>query len=235
MNENDLEPNTYDLHIVAERINEQIDAIESLGLSGVKEAWKSKYAKLQHDQEKKSVRESLIDPLTGLYNRRVFDVLLEIEFNETRRGMQTNEVIKQAPMVLVLFDIDHLKEYNDEYGHPAGDKMLKKVANIARRCFRDSDILARIGGDEFAAILPRTRATEALTPIERLRDTVSRQLGKQGVTISIGMSDIADFMERGEDLYKLVDNYLFKGKEAGRDQIWHPLRDAAERLKAKSE
>jgi diguanylate cyclase (GGDEF)-like protein len=171
------------------------------------------------------------DHLTGLYNRRYFDERLDNEFKETIRGMESKEVIKQAPMTLVLIDVDGFKEYNDEFGHPAGDKLLKDLAGIFTKGFRESDIIARTGGDEFGVIMPRTRATEAFVSVKRVMLAVEKsQFEKEeGISLSIGLSDVhPPIMSTSQDLYKITDKFLYKAKKAGGNAVWHPLRDRAE-------
>lgn len=178
-----------------------------------------------------SEKEAVTDPLTGLYNRRMFDAILDAEVKATRRGMASKEIIKQAPMTLALIDIDDFKNINDTFGHPAGDELLKNTAKLFRDVFRESDVLVRMGGDEFAVIMPRTRVTESIVVLERLQEAVQEHLRDKEVTLSVGLCDVGHGIKTGEDLYRLTDGYLDKAKKAGKNTIWHPLRDAAGGLK----
>lgn len=175
--------------------------------------------------------QSMRDPLTHLYNRRMFEEILGIEVRETIRGQKSEEIIKQAPLALALMDVDGLKKYNDTFGHPAGDEMLSNLAQIFLTHFREADVVARIGGDEFAAIMPRTRATESLASVQRVMEAVndSPLLGRKGISISVGLSDFYfPMMNSWQDLYRITDKFLYKAKSAGRNQVWYPMRDAAE-------
>lgn len=221
--------NSYALQEAAGNINKQIDKTElSRGEGPI--GWRSKYAELQHDEEMEKTDKTFRDPLTGLYNRRMFKAILDAEVKATGRGRESKEIIKQAPLTLVLLDLDKFKEYNDKYGHPKGDAALKEVTVLLGKHFRDADIKARLGGDEFGVVMPRARATEATFAVERFRRALKTTFRGE-MTVSIGLSDFADFMNTKEDLIEITDRFLYKAKEAGGNTIWHPLRDAAVGLK----
>lgn len=101
--------------------------------------------------EEKLYALSITDPLTGFYNRRHFDAMLTQECHRAHRYGQ--------PLTLIIFDVDFFKGINDEYGHPAGDEVLRTLAETAGTTFREADSLFRIGGEEFAALLPATGGT----------------------------------------------------------------------------
>jgi diguanylate cyclase (GGDEF)-like protein len=142
------------------------------------------------------------DTLTGLPNRRVWD-----------RGV-AQALADDQPVAVAILDFDHFKEYNDSRGHPAGDRLLKETAAAWREELRSSDILARIGGEEFALLLPNCNATYAETVVERLRARVS---GDQ--TCSAGIAIRAPG-ESAEALMARADTALYQAKTAGRDRAW---------------
>ena len=125
-----------------------------------------------------------IDFLTGIYNRRHFETLAGAELARCQRYMR--------PLSILMIDIDHFKEINDRLGHATGDRVLQNVAAICRAEKRDSDVLARVGGEEFAVILPETTEAAALQFAERLRNQIRDSKPavydeKVGVTVSIGL------------------------------------------------
>ena len=102
---------------------------------------------------------AITDPLTGLLNRRKFEEMLENEVARARR---------YGPLSLLMIDLNLFKQVNDQFGHPAGDEVLKKAAELLRSCCRETDACARIGGDEFAVILPHTSAAAAAVVRDRI-------------------------------------------------------------------
>jgi diguanylate cyclase (GGDEF)-like protein len=151
------------------------------------------------------------DSLTGLVNRQGFDELLEPEL---ARGRRTGQ-----PMTLIMADIDRFKEINDRLGHAAGDAALRIVGETARRAVRSADTVARIGGDEFAVILPDTDAEGAFLFAERVREAImSQQVDGAPLTMSLG---IAEFDADGlapEILTRSADKALYEAKKLGRNQ-----------------
>jgi len=154
------------------------------------------------------------DALTSLFNKRRFDELLPAE--ATRTGQSG------TPLSLILFDIDHFKSVNDNYGHPAGDAVLRAVADVAKGCLRDGDMLFRVGGEEFALLLPEPLAAAA-GRAETVRRAIERHVMPFGattlqVTVSLG---IAEFV-RGEELpafYQRADERLYESKKSGRNRV----------------
>src|SRR5262249_308209 len=123
------------------------------------------------------------DGLTGLKNHRAFQEYLEQEFERAARyGL---------PLSLAMLDVDHFKQYNDTYGHPAGDEVLKTLAELLQDKIRLTDFVARYGGEEFVIVLPNTGGTAAREAIERVRAAIEGLpwLGR-GVTVSVGISSI---------------------------------------------
>ncbi|BCS96344.1 diguanylate cyclase response regulator [Desulfoluna limicola] len=165
---------------------------------------------------------STTDGLTGLLNKRQFDTTFEEEW---QRGIRT-----KSPLSLLLLDIDHFKAYNDTYGHAAGDDCLKKVAMaISDAAKRNADKVARIGGEEFAVLLPETDPEGAQHVAERLLKAVSSldishrgSLAAEHVTTSIGLSTIVPgqgYVQR--DLLETADAGLYRAKENGRNSTWY--------------
>jgi diguanylate cyclase (GGDEF)-like protein len=152
------------------------------------------------------------DPLTGLANHRTFHERLKTEVARALRHGR--------PLSLVLVDLDQFKEINDTAGHGAGDKVLAAVAADLQQVARTEDVLARIGGDEFALLLPETSSMDALAFVERLRSTVSaRRVQGYRATLSAGISDITHALN-AEQLFRYADGALYWAKAKGRDCAW---------------
>ena len=163
---------------------------------------------------------AFLDGLTGIANRRQFDQQLE---NEWRRMMRRN-----APLSLLMIDIDHFKRFNDRYGHGAGDDCLRLVAfTIGDRIKRPGDLAARYGGEEFAVILPDTDEKGACALAEAMRLAVeSLKLSHEAspvadhVTISVGVTtDVPHRHGNLQDFVDAADHALYRAKSSGRNQI----------------
>jgi diguanylate cyclase (GGDEF)-like protein/PAS domain S-box-containing protein len=144
------------------------------------------------------------DDLTGLANRRAWDEHVPRELARARRDGR--------PLCVAMLDLDHFKDYNDERGHPAGDRLLKQVAATWREMLRPSDLLARYGGEEFGLVLPNCPREQGLEVVERLR---SFTMG--GQTCSAGVA-LWDGEESLDSLVSRADNALYDAKNAGRDR-----------------
>ena len=151
-----------------------------------------------------------MDGLTGIANRRRFDLFLEQEWSRSMRA--------QAPLSLILMDIDFFKPFNDNYGHAEGDECLKKVAQALASCMtRTTDLVARYGGEEFVCVLPETDATGAVKLGEELRKSVSdlkypheHSKANDHVTISLGaITVIPELDKKLEDLIPSADKNLY--------------------------
>jgi diguanylate cyclase (GGDEF)-like protein len=155
---------------------------------------------------------SLTDPLTDLYNRRYLDLFLP---NEIARGHRFSQALS-----VILVDIDYFKDYNDRFGHPAGDEALRQVANCLNHGHRATDVVARIGGEEFAIVLPETDLNGALNYAERLRSAVAAiSTLKRQITISLGITMLNQEVSKPEDLLSRADLALYEAKKAGRNRI----------------
>jgi diguanylate cyclase (GGDEF)-like protein len=157
-----------------------------------------------------------IDGLTGLFNRRHFDFLARAEWARSRRYSR--------PLSVMIADIDHFKAVNDRFGHDAGDNVLKSVADVFRSTRRGSDIVARIGGEEFALLLPETNEAAALIAAERLLGHIQKCcpiIGRETVTVtvSIGIASASPSMSGIAALLKHADGALYEAKHSGRNRV----------------
>ncbi len=157
-----------------------------------------------------------IDAMTGLANRRNFLELAEAEWTRFRRYGR--------PMALLMCDIDHFKAVNDTYGHDAGDQVIKTVADVLHKHKRASDTAGRLGGEEFALILPEATLDSAVAAGERLRKLVAEHVITVGgarisVTISVGASICHAATSGIEDLIKQADLALYEAKRGGRNRV----------------
>ncbi|HWF74165.1 MAG TPA: diguanylate cyclase [Solirubrobacteraceae bacterium] len=152
------------------------------------------------------------DPLTGLLNRRGFRELLDLELERARRS--------ELPMTVVAGDIDHFKEVNDRAGHQVGDAALQRIARVLGSAKRRIDVVSRVGGEEFALMLPDTDQGGALLVAERLRGAVLDEFAEDPVPITICFG-IASFRAHGEtaaSLLRAADDALYAAKESGRNR-----------------
>lgn len=174
-------------------------------------------AKLQQSLDE-AVAETMKDTLTGIGNRRSFDLALDDAI--------ATAGVSGRPMTLVLCDLDHFKKVNDEFGHAMGDQVLKLAAQALSSTVRGSDIVCRYGGEEFAIILPNTELKEALAVSERIRaQLLSKTLAVRGTTktvgtisASFGVAQLGD----GDDCKRLIDRTdgaLYRAKSLGRNRV----------------
>jgi diguanylate cyclase (GGDEF)-like protein len=165
---------------------------------------------------------SVTDGLTGLYNQMHFFELLDRETkNSQRHGMS---------YTLIIFDVDHFKNFNDNNGHLRGSETLKSIAAVMKRKFRSTDLLAKYGGDEFVIILPQTDKVGAYLAAERLREAVERQpfpgaetQPQKKLTISIGLASYPEHGLSDDEILNRADKALYFAKESGRNRtiIYH--------------
>jgi diguanylate cyclase (GGDEF)-like protein len=163
-------------------------------------------------------RQAVTDELTGLANQRAFHTILEHEIERSRRF--------NTPLALVMLDLDHFKEVNDEYGHQQGDEVLAKVADVLREFSRDIDAPTRVGGDELAVILPQTDSDGAAQLAERMREAVERlevlpPNGGESLTLgaSFGVAALPESAADKDGLVAAADAALYRAKRAGRSRV----------------
>lgn len=154
-------------------------------------------------------RLSITDDLTGLLNRR--------ELKSRAQQVLASSERSACPVSLLVLDIDHFKQINDEHGHSAGDRVLEKMGELFRRQGRTSDLMARMGGEEFVFLLPDTDVEEARAFARRLHAAISEiRIANTGVTVSIGIA--TDRSQRDFDaLFQKADQAMYQAKDAGRN------------------
>ena len=161
-------------------------------------------------------RQATRDPLTGLNNRRL---LMDRLFEEEQRAKRSSQ-----PLCLMMMDLDKFKRVNDTYGHHAGDQVLKRFAQIARKAIRATDVIGRYGGEEFVVVLPNTNAKMGLEVAERLRKQVEEDIilledGQElSATVSIGFAEMVASESSGS-MIERADVAMYKAKESGRNRI----------------
>lgn len=158
---------------------------------------------------------SQTDELTGIFNRRHFHALGEAEVAKAHRY--------RLPLSLLLIDLDHFKRINDRFGHDIGDITLMEVVTLCRSTLRDADIMARLGGEEFAVLLPMTNAENAEVVAEKLRHFIAgHRIFFDGThfntTISVGVASLKD-TDNLETLLKQADRNLYAAKSHGRNRV----------------
>jgi len=166
-------------------------------------------ARAVHDAERRAV----VDPLTGLRNRREFE-----------RALSTYSQASREPATLVYVDLDHFKKLNDTLGHPAGDAALIHVARLLEAAVRDGDLVARIGGEEFAVWLPRTPLREGMEVAQRMRRSVAEKPLKWSgsvypLTASCGIASCPELVGDVMNLPAAADAALYRAKQAGRNRV----------------
>jgi diguanylate cyclase (GGDEF)-like protein len=190
-----------------------------------------RYHLVMKAQENELKRLAVTDPLTGLPNRRAFDDILDREWRRARRY--------EVPLAMIMVDVDHFKDYNDFYGHLAGDACLKTIAEILRsNATRPEDFVARYGGEEFVVLLPETGTDGAVAAADLLCNAVraaeiehKRSPSSKLVTASFGVSALVP--DRGAVTATLVaaaDAALYEAKNAGRNRVRYSVNGRIEPL-----
>jgi diguanylate cyclase (GGDEF)-like protein len=180
---------------------------------------------LEYEEFKKLQVNAVTDPLTGLYNRRLFAESFEKELNRARRyGL---------PLGIVILDLHRFKEVNDKYGHPRGDEVLRAAAATLQRALRTSDSAFRIGGDEFALLLPQTDAAQALALSKRIEIVFAETLKPLQLSFTVTMDHgVATFPQDGDQSDQLIhvaDERLYRLKHANHKRSGEPAsRPAAQ-------
>ena len=160
---------------------------------------------------------SVTDDLTSLYNSRYLNQVLR---RESKRASRSGR-----PLALLFLDLDGFKNVNDSHGHLSGSRALVEAAGVIRRCARETDIVARFGGDEFAVILPDTGSEGAVAVAERIRERINAHLfvATDGLdvrlTTSVGVAILPDVAASAEELVKAADTAMYKVKDAGKNGV----------------
>jgi diguanylate cyclase (GGDEF)-like protein len=157
------------------------------------------------------------DPLTGLFNRRYLEDTLDRELHRALR--------KQSPLSIVMLDLDHFKQFNDTFGHDAGDLVLRELGKLLRTVLRQSDILFRYGGEEFVLVFPDSSLTDTWKRVDEIRVLVKglkirhddRLLGT--ITVSAGVATAPEHGSTTHDLLRSADDAMFAAKQGGRDRL----------------
>jgi diguanylate cyclase len=165
---------------------------------------------------KKAKTDSYIDPLTNLYNRRYFDQRLESMLKEDHK----------SPYCLIIVDIDNFKGINDRYGHPLGDRVIKRVADIVTHYASEECIPTRLGGEEFGLLMPKAGMIDALQVADKMKNSVAKTVikGKRdpgiqfSLTASFGVAQLRS-RDTGEDLMDRSDKALYKAKSNGKNRV----------------
>ena len=172
-----------------------------------------KMQKMQ-EESKRLGKEARTDPMTGVLNKRAFSNLLDKHLDD----------LKALPVSLIVFDIDHFKRINDRFGHQAGDRALKAIAEQASASLRGDDVLFRYAGDEFVIVLPKTQTKDAAKVAERVRQAAEKiSFSYRGenhisITISLGLSQSVSG-DKSESLFERADQALLEAKEQGRNRV----------------
>lgn len=194
-------------------------AAMSNDLSSLSESLKTRNLQLQ-DARKQLAEQATIDEMTGLRNRRGVNIIINDELGRMKRA--------QLPVSLIVLDVDHFKTYNDNYGHPAGDQVLQRIATVMLEMTnRSGEFAARMGGEEFAMFFPTMKLAAALEVAERVREGVlnlriphEKSLTSEFVTVSIGVvSCVPEWELEFDELLQAADDALYESKTSGRNRI----------------
>ncbi|TWX56919.1 tetratricopeptide repeat-containing diguanylate cyclase [Colwellia hornerae] len=170
---------------------------------------------IQYKNNKKMYALSIKDPLSNLYNRRyIFEYLT---------NYLKDVLIEKTELSVILFDIDDFKAVNDKFGHPVGDTVIKKIADLCHDVFRNEDVIGRVGGEEFLCILPRTDETQCKVIAERFLKKISQQIfleePRVQITVSIGIATLSQLSPTSEMLYLHADAALYQAKHNGKNNV----------------
>jgi diguanylate cyclase (GGDEF)-like protein/PAS domain S-box-containing protein len=190
--------------VVVKDISEQVEHEDRL----------FEYQSQLEDANQKLRQMATTDGLTGVNNRAAFNTKLAEEYDRATRY--------EHPLSVVMLDVDHFKPFNDTFGHPAGDEVLRAVARTLKESARSSDVVARYGGEEFVIVLPDTDYAGAMVLAERFRRAVAGQpWDKRAVTVSVGVATLTPTTGSAEELVEEADQALYRSKEAGRNRVNH--------------
>ncbi|MGH8004343.1 MAG: GGDEF domain-containing protein [Limisphaerales bacterium] len=161
---------------------------------------------------------SIVDSLTGVFNYRYFNAKLADELKRSRRYRQ--------PVSLIMIDIDYFKKTNDRFGHQAGNAALRGLVEVIQKCIRDTDVLSRYGGEEFAVILPQTDKRDAFIIGERVRSMVAEtpfgdfgEFPEMHITVSVGITTWPENGYAEHEIIRVADQALYRAKGSGRNHV----------------
>jgi len=170
---------------------------------------------IQFKNNKKMYALSIKDPLSNLYNRRYIFEYLSNYLNDIS--------VEKSELSIILFDIDDFKVVNDKFGHPVGDVVIKKIAELCHEVFRSEDIIGRIGGEEFLCILPRIDEKQCRTIAERFLKKINKQIFMKSpglqVSVSMGIASLSELSPTSEKLYLHADSALYQAKKNGKNNV----------------
>jgi diguanylate cyclase (GGDEF)-like protein len=179
---------------------------------------------LQAELKEQSIR----DPLTNAFNRRWMMEILEMELSRSKR--------EKSPLSLIMIDVDYFKDFNDRFGHQAGDLILQRLVELVNSQIRKEDSICRYGGEEFMIILPKASQKDAKNRAEELRkaceemviDYDTRQLS---ITISLGVVENSNHSTNSDEILKMADKALYLAKDSGRNcvSVFSHLQDKGQR------
>jgi diguanylate cyclase (GGDEF)-like protein len=161
--------------------------------------------------------QSIRDPLTGLYNRRYMEEALKQQMSRVTRQLH--------PIGIIMIDIDHFKDFNDTYGHTAGDALLRELGQFLQRRIRGEDIACRYGGEEFTLIMPDASLEAAQQRAEDLRQEAIQLRVQDGgqspeaITLSLGVAIYPQHGQTIENVLRAADAALYRAKQEGRDRV----------------
>ncbi|HEY3332484.1 MAG TPA: diguanylate cyclase [Capsulimonadaceae bacterium] len=204
-----------ELQMIKERLEEKTALLDNAN-----RALKDNCSELEHENSRLNVL-AVVDVMTGLPNYRAFNERLHTEIKHA--------VLSGRPLSLLLFDVDNFKTYNDQFGHPEGDELLRQMAMIIRDSVRSADFPARYGGEEFAVLLPRTDKFGAVVVAERLRTKIEAYpMPNRRTTISIGIAEFPSDTQGVDDIIAQADKAMYVAKSYGKNTtcLWSRDRHA---------
>ena len=212
--------------LLSNRVNGLTSVVLGIFFSSM--AWRSTIVNLQQkrriDKQQKELEDknrslqylASTDPLTGLINRRIFDEKISFEISRIKRyGSKSS---------LLIVDIDNFKDVNDNFGHPVGDALLVEFALMLKELLRETDIIARIGGEEFAILLTGTDGENGRIVAEKIRETTENKIfvidgNEINITVSIGLAALDSTTDSYAEVYKYADKALYISKAKGKNRV----------------
>lgn len=206
------EQQRHALEVLARQVNARIELRARQKADAAASAKMAEYQRQLEVANARLTNMVMTDELTGLKNRRAFEERLAFEFSMAKR--------KRRDLSVVMLDADNFKAVNDRYGHPAGDAVLRHLGKALSDTIRETDLAARIGGEEFAVLLPETDERGAVRWCRRLQRAIAASAWEHvAVTVSIGVASRGALTLSGTDVVALADRALYEAKSQGKDRI----------------